>query len=194
MPYATRLSNFRKQQQRTPTNKKMIKQSKPYRRPEQAVQSRDAAHGGFPKRTASRGLAQDTSDFAHPDRAWLWSPDEKRMQENGGRPSAHPDSFSIETKEANNHTRQSRRRPTPVRTQEGQTRLVSPSNGQDYSTGPTQAPQSRGTSKGLSAEDGHQWARGRSDDQSRRGGRRCGKERHLKRNYQGGGLGRRGRS
>lgn len=194
MPYASRLSKFRKQQQRTTTNREKIKQSKPYSRHEQAVQRHGATHGGITKRTASREPAQNSTDFVHPDRAWLRSPDEGRMQQDGGRPPSHSESFPIETKEVNTHTRQSHGRPTPGRTPEGQTRLVSPSLRQDYGTRPIQAPQSRGASKGLSAEDGHQWAQGRAAGQLRRGGRRGGKERHLKRNYQGGGPGRRGRS
>ena len=194
MPYASRLSNFRKQQQRTYTNKEKIKQPESYRRLEQAVQHHGAAPDRITKRAASREPVQDTSEFLHPDRAWLRSPDENRMEENGGKPSSHSESFPIEMMDANTHTRQSHGRPTPSRTPEGQTRMVSRSPSQDYGTCPVQAPQSREAGKGLSEEDGHQWARGRADDRSRRGGRRGGKGRYSTRNYQGGGIGRRGRS
>jgi hypothetical protein len=195
MPYATRLNNFRKQQERQSTRNNNVQDTDPFIGSGQNLQGRIEDHGGERKNPEGRETVQDTTDFVHPDRARRMSPENNRKQNDGGRSlkRSKPQKGPANTKKTKSNTKQATGRLTPVRTPEPQKKSDSHPPGQDRERRSSQAPQSREASKGLSAEDGHQWAR--DANMSNRGrGRDRGKggmERGKKHTHQGGGLGRR---
>jgi hypothetical protein len=117
-------------------------------------------------------ILSDVADFIHPDRAWLIAPTKTNSQPLKQEPSRFGTS-SFRAKKEVEAARMADERLAPGINSDHGTRFESRSR---------QRPPSRGASKSLSAEDGHQWAReaepsdrGRDSSKKRgRGGRNRG--------------------
>jgi hypothetical protein len=150
-PYFKRLSKFREQkEQRDIASAETSERYHNILRAGQDLPGRQAYSSIDHMDTEGHGAVQDTTGV-HPDRAWLISPDNVR-KEKTSQPIRNSRSKSGRTEMTDNRDtkRQATGRLTPYQTPDRHTR--SPSH--DFYER-NRAPQSRDTSRRLSADDGH---------------------------------------